>query len=112
MGQRLSEENLDLEVDAALERARQQPEAVRILTAAYHGGEGMEFLEMKLSDGRRLLVPREELGELTRATDDEARDLVVLTGGTAVYWPRLDDGLDLWDFLQYRWRREQDAVAA
>jgi hypothetical protein len=29
-----------------------------------------------------------------------------------VYWPQLDDGLHLNDFLEYRWRREPESVAA
>jgi|GEM_PF-2343696 len=112
MAQPLTEKNLDAEVDLALERARETPEVPTILSATYYAEPGMDFLDMRLSDGRRLLVPRQELGELKKATAEQARDLVVLNPGTAIYWPQLDDGLDLMDFLEYRWRREASAVAA
>ena len=108
----LTDENLDAEVDAALERAKNAPDFPLIAFAKYHSEPAPGFLEMKLTDGRRLLVPREELGELKNATEEQAADLVVLNPATAVYWPKLDDGLDLNDFLQYRWRREPDTVAA
>jgi len=112
MERAITNENLEEVVDALLERARQGPELVSIVSAAYHAEPGMEFLEMKLTDGRRLLVPREELGELRNATPEQAKDLEVLSPGFAVYWPQLDDGLDLATFLEYRWRREPEAVAA
>jgi len=91
---------------------RNEPDPIVIVSAAYHPESGMDFLELKLSDGRRLLVPREELGELKTATPEQARDLTIIFHGSAVYWPQLDDGLDLADFLRYRWRREPEQVAA
>lgn len=112
MATAIDNDNLDARVDAALERAKREPEPTLILSAVYHPEPGMEFLEMKLSDGRRLLVPREELGELKNATAEQAADLRVLGSGTAIYWPKLDDGLHLGDFLQYRWRRDSEVVAA
>jgi hypothetical protein len=110
MGRKISEEELDAMVDDAMEAAKNGTHGPYIAFAKYDAAAG--YLEMKLTDGRRLLVPREELGELKNATDEEATDLVVLSSGTAVYWPRLDDGLDLWTFLEYRWRRVPEAVAA
>lgn len=112
MAEAITDENLDAVVDAMLERARTSGSDLEILSAVYHPEEGMEFLEMKLSDGRRLLIPKEELGELDHATPEQARDLVVLTPGASIYWPQLDDGLSLGDFLEHRWRREPEAVAA
>jgi hypothetical protein len=110
MGRKLSEEELDAMVDAAMEAAKSAPDGPYIAFAQYHV-DG-QFLEMKLTNGRRLLVPREELGELANATDEQAADLVVLKPATALYWPQLDDGLHLNDFLEYRWRREPESVAA
>jgi hypothetical protein len=110
MGRKLSDEELDAMVGAAMEAAKNGPEGPYIAFAKYHAAEG--YLEMKLTDGRRLLVPREELGELKNATDEQASDMVVLSPGAAVYWPQLDDGLDLWTFLEYRWRRAPESVAA
>jgi hypothetical protein len=112
MGQRLSYENLEAEVDAALEQARNAPARPYILTVSYHPGPGFEFLQLTLTDGRRLLIPREELGELKHATPEQAKDVEVIMNGTAVYWPQLDDGLNLMDFLEYRWRGAAEPLAA
>lgn len=110
MEEAITKENLDAVVDSLLERARQEPDGPYIAFAKYH--KDGQYLELKLTDGRRLLVPREELGELKHATEEQAEDLVVLQPATAVYWSQLDDGLDLLTFLEYRWRRESSAVAA
>ena len=103
---------IEAEVDAALEAARNEPEEPLIAEAVYHPEPGLEFLMLKLTDGRRLLIPREELGELKNATPEQAKDLFVVPTGSAVWWPQLDDGLYLPDFLEYRWGRERRGVAA
>ena len=110
MAPKISDEELEVMVDAAMEAAKNAPDGPYIAFAKYH--KDGQYLELKLTDGRRLLVPREELGELKQATEEQAEDLVVLQPATAVYWPRLDDGLDLATFLEYRWRKESSAVAA
>ena len=102
----------DEEIDAALEAARNAPEEPLIVEAAYRGEPGLEFLMLKLSDGRRLLIPREELGELKNATVEQATDLIIVPTGSAVWWPQLDDGLYLPDFLEYRWGKVPRSVAA
>jgi len=102
----------DEEIDAALEEARTAPEEVQILEAEFHSQSGLEFLRLRLSDGRMLLIPREELGELKNATTEQAKDIMILTPGASVWWPQLDDGLYLADFLEYRWRKKPQAVAA
>ena len=102
----------DEEIEAALEEARNAPEEPLIVEAAYRGEPGLEFLMLKLSDGRRLLIPREELGELKNATVEQATDLIIVPTGSAVWWPQLDDGLYLPDFLEYRWGKEPRRVAA
>jgi len=112
MGRPLTNENLEAEVDAAMEAARNAPELPTIIEASYHPEPGLEFLKLRLSDGRRLLIPREELGELKNATAEQARDVSIIFSGTALYWPQLDDGLQLEDFLEYRWRKEPRGVAA
>jgi hypothetical protein len=102
----------DEEIEAALEEARNAPEEPLIVEAAYRAEPGLEFLMLKLSDGRRLLIPREELGELKNATVEQATDLIIVPTGSAVWWPQLDDGLYLPDFLEYRWGKEPRRVAA
>jgi len=102
----------DAEIEAALEEARNAPPEVTILEAAYRGEPGLEFLMLKLSDGRRLLIPREELGELKNATPEQATDLQIGPHGVDVWWPQLDDGLYLPDFLEHRWGKVPRGVAA
>jgi hypothetical protein len=101
-----------VEVEAALEEARNAPEEPLIVEAAYRSEPGLEFLMLKLSDGRRLLIPREELGELKDATAEQATDLFIVPTATGVWWPQLDDGLYLPDFLEYRWGKARGGVAA
>ena len=55
----LTEENLDAEVDAALERARNEPDGPRIVEATYH--RDLDVFVLKVSTGQRLLLPREDL---------------------------------------------------
>src|SRR5450759_3420938 len=102
----------DAEIEAALEEARKAPDEVTIAEAAYRPEPGLEFLMMRLSDGRRLLLPKAELGELKNATADQAVDLKIGLHGVDVWWPQLDDGLYLPDFLEYRWGKAQGEVAA
>lgn len=93
----------DEEIDAAREAARNAPDEPLIAEAVYRPEPGLEFLMLRLTDGRRLLVPREDLGELKNATPEQASDLFVVPTGSAVWWPQLDDGLYLPDFLEHRW---------
>ncbi|HZL28640.1 MAG TPA: DUF2442 domain-containing protein [Acidobacteriaceae bacterium] len=102
----------DEEIDAAIESAKLLADEPTIVEAVYRAEPGLEFLMLKLSDGRRLLVPREELGELKNATSEQATDLIVGPLGVDVWWPQLDDGLYLPDFLEYRWGKERRDVAA
>jgi hypothetical protein len=43
------------------------------------------------------------LGELKHATVEQATDLMIKLQGLAVWWPQIDDGLYLPDFLEHRW---------
>jgi hypothetical protein len=102
----------DEEIEAALERARNAPPEVTIVEAKYHPEPELQFLMLRLSDGRRLLIPREALGELKNATPEQAADLEIGPHGTDIWWKQLDDGLYLPDFLEYRWGKEILGIAA
>jgi hypothetical protein len=102
----------DEDIDAALTQARNAADELHILEAEFHSQPGLEFLRLKLSNGHLLLIPREELGELKSATTAQAMDLKILTPGAAIWWPQLDEGLYLADFLQYRWKQTFHPVAA
>jgi hypothetical protein len=49
------------------------------------------------------LIPREELSELKDATAEQAMEIVIVPTGTGIWWPQIDDGLYLPDFLEHRW---------
>ncbi len=98
----------DADIDAMLEAARNAPDEPRILEAAFHPEPALNFLMLRLSDGRRLLIPREELSELSNATDEQAVDLFIGPNGTDIWWPQIDDGLYLPEFLIHRWHTSQE----
>jgi len=102
----------DAEIDASLERAKEFDKFPTIVEAEYRSGPGLEFLMMRLSDGHRLLVPKEALSELKNATPEQAADLVIGKQGLDIWWSQLDDGLYLPDFLERRWGKEFRDLAA
>lgn len=102
----------DEEIDTTLERAKEFDDFPRIVEAVYRAEPGLEFLMLKLSDGQRLLIPKEMLGELKDATPEQAVDLEIGPHGTDVWWKQLDDGLYLPDFLEYRWGKVVQGLAA
>ena len=102
----------DEEISAALERARAFDSFPTILEAAYFSEAKMECLMLRLSDGQRQLIPREMLGELKNASVQQASDLTIVMLGLAVWWPQLDDGLYLPDFLEHRWGKVWNGAAA
>ena len=102
----------DEEIDEAIEQAKEFDSFPRIVEAVYRPEPGLEFLMLRLSDGRRLLIPKEELSELKNATPEQAVDLKIGLHGVDIWWPQLDDGLYLPDFLEYRWGKEKRGVAA
>ena len=97
----------DEELDAAIEQAQAFESFPRIVEAVYRPEPDLEFLMLKLDDGRRLLVPREDLPELKNATPEQAADLKLGVQRRSVWWPQLDDGLYLPDFLEHRLGRER-----
>jgi hypothetical protein len=102
----------DKQIDAAIEGAKLIENEPRIIEAIYRADLGLDFLMLRLSDGRRLLIPREELSELKNATAEQASDITIGPNGTDIYWPKLDDGLYLPDFLEHRWHRNNENIAA
>lgn len=102
----------DEEIDRAIEDAKLIENEPRILEAVYRTEPGLDFLMLRLNDGRRLLIPREELSELKNASPEQASDIVIGPNGADIYWPKLDDGLYLPDFLEHRWHRIHKNLAA
>ena len=102
----------DEEIDSAIEQAKVLEDEPRIVEAIYRPEPGLDFLMLRLSDGSRLLIPREELSELKNATAEQASEIVIGPNGVDIYWPKLDDGLYLPDFLEHRWHHKNENIAA
>jgi hypothetical protein len=107
MTQALTEENLDAEVDAALERARNEPEGPRIVEAKYYPDRGLDLFVVRVSDGRRLVLPREDLQFVASATPEQAADFNVDSLGTHIWWTQLDEGFRLEGLLAGRTGNER-----
>ena len=102
----------DAEIDAALEEARNAPPEVTIVEATYHPEPGLEFLMLRLSDGHRLLIPREEIKALRNATAEQTMDFAVGPHGVDIWWPQLDDGIYLPNWLERRSEPGSAVIAA
>ena len=102
----------DEEIDAALERAKAFDAFPTIIEATYVAEPHIQCLMLRLSNGQRMLIPAEMLGELKNAAPEQAANLAITNLGLAVWWPDLDDGLYLPDFLEHRWGKEWQGIAA
>ncbi|MDQ2924555.1 MAG: DUF2442 domain-containing protein [Acidobacteriota bacterium] len=107
-----SDVTTDEEIDAAFERAKAFDSFPTIVEAEFCPGPKLNFLSLRLSDGQRMLIPKEMLGELKNATVEQATDVKIALLGLSVWWPQLDDGLYLPDFLEHRWGKELRGLAA
>lgn len=67
------------------------------------GAIGVRFTEsmvyIALSDGREIGVPLTRYAFLARATNEQLRHWQIEPRGFAVYWPELDDGLEVTHLL-------------
>ena len=102
----------DEEIDESLERAKAFESFPRIVEAEFHSDGKVPFLHLGLNDGQNLLIPRQMLDELDRATEEQAADLFIGPQGLSIWWPQIDDGLYLPDFLEHRWGKVWSGVAA
>ena len=84
----------DAEIDRAIERARALQNEPRVTRVEYRPGPGLDLLILKLSDGRRQVIPREDLQGLQSAAAEQIARVEILGHGTGLHWPDLD--LDLY----------------
>jgi hypothetical protein len=99
-------ETTEAEIAAALDAARAAPEEPRIVEASYHPDPDLDLFVLKISDGRRLVLPRENLQALVGATAEQAADFVVGPHGTDIWWPQVDAGHYLPNLLEGRFGSE------
>ena len=77
----------DAELDAALERARNEPPTPMAVAAEYD--KRLDVIILHLDTGRRLVVQRENLQGLENATEDQIAQIEIF-GGLDIAWPQLD----------------------
>jgi hypothetical protein len=80
----------DAEIDRAIERARVQSEEPLVTGVEYRPGPGLDLVILKLNDGRRRAIPREDLQGLQSGTVEQLSRIEIVGGGTGLHWPDLD----------------------
>lgn len=82
----------DVEIDRVMERARASnlKDEPRVTEVEYKPGPGLDLLILKLSDGHRRVIPREDLQGLQSATKDQIARVEILGNGTGLHWPALN----------------------
>ncbi len=80
----------DAEINRAIERARRVQGEPRVTEVEYRPGAGLDMLILKLRDGRRHMIPREQLQGLQSATRAQIARVEILGNGTGLHWPALD----------------------
>ncbi|HLZ42722.1 MAG TPA: DUF2442 domain-containing protein [Candidatus Sulfotelmatobacter sp.] len=80
----------DTEIDRAIKRAQQLRTEPLVRGVEYRPGPGLDLLILNLSDGRRHMIPREDLEGLQSGTKEQLSRIQILGGGTGLHWPDLD----------------------
>lgn len=80
----------DAEIDTAIAAAQSLPDEPRVTEVEYVSGTGLDLLILKLSDGRRHVIPREDLQGLAGVPPEQVAQVEILGNGTGLHWPALD----------------------
>ena len=80
----------DTEIDRAIKHAKSMQNQPRVTEVEYRPGAGLELLILKLSDGHRHMIPREDLQGLQSATKEQIAQIEILGNGTGLHWPALN----------------------
>lgn len=80
----------DADIDRALERAGTFSDAPRVTAVEYKPDAGLDLLILKLSDGHRQLIPREDLEGLQGASKGQVGHIEIIGHGTGLRWPDLN----------------------
>ena len=83
----------DEEINRAIERARRLREGPLAKEIEYQPGPGLDLFILKLTDGRRRVLPREDLQGLQSGTQEQLARVEIVGGGTGLHWPDLDADL-------------------
>jgi hypothetical protein len=89
------------DIDAALAAAKLEPPEPTIVEGAYY--RDLDLFIFKISDGRRLTIPREDIWATRNATPDQAADFEIGPNRVNVWWTQIDEGLLLEEALEGRY---------
>lgn len=78
----------EADIDRALAEARDFYPDEQATSIRYVGAEDLYVLVLK--SGRRIVIPREDLQDVSAATPEQAADVVLDMLDTAVWWQTLD----------------------
>ncbi|MGA8273173.1 MAG: DUF2442 domain-containing protein [Candidatus Sulfotelmatobacter sp.] len=78
------------EIDRAIERARRLRNDPLVTKIEYRPGPGLDLFILRLTDGHRQVIPREDLQGLQSATEEQIGDVEIVGGGAGLHWPALD----------------------
>jgi len=81
------------EIDRAIARARRLRDKPLVAGVEYLPGPGLDLFILKLTDGRRRVLPREDLQGLQSGTKEQLAHMEIVGGGTGLHWPELDADL-------------------
>lgn len=80
----------DAAIDQAIARAGELGDEPRVTAVEYHPGAGLDMLILKLSNGHRQLIPREDLEGLDKASREQIGHIEITGNGTGLHWPDLN----------------------
>lgn len=80
----------DAEINRAIERAKSLRGEPLVTEVEYRPGPGLDLLVLKMNDGHRYVIPREDLQGLQSAAKEQIANIEILGSGTGLHWPDLD----------------------
>ena len=88
------------EITRALLRTKRAQSGPLVTTVEYRPEVDLDLLILNLSNGRRFVIPREDIQELESARKEQISRIEILGGGTGLHWPALDVDLYVPSALQ------------
>jgi hypothetical protein len=89
------------DIEAALAAAKLEAQEPTIVDAEYL--RERDLFIIKISDGRRLTIPREDIWAVHKATPDQAADFIIGPHRVDIWWPQVDEGIYLPNTLEGRY---------
>ncbi|HEX4319321.1 MAG TPA: DUF2442 domain-containing protein [Acidobacteriaceae bacterium] len=80
----------EAEIDQAIQEAKKLKDEPRVVGVEYVPGTKLDLLILRLNDGRRQVIPRENLEGLQDAPSEQIGRVEILGNGTGLHWPDLN----------------------